>query len=56
MSGLQLPDSNWTVGPDDWFLGENFDLVQYSVADGYFKPVGDRIDASARPRRSRPTT
>jgi len=44
--GLQLPDSNWTVGPDDWFLGENFDLVQYSVADGYFKPVGDRIDAS----------
>jgi branched-chain amino acid transport system substrate-binding protein len=43
--GLQLPDSVWSVSADDWFLGENFDLVQYSLADGYFKPVGERIDA-----------
>ena len=43
--GLQLTDSEWAVSADDWFLGENFDLVQYAVADGYFKPVGERIDA-----------
>jgi branched-chain amino acid transport system substrate-binding protein len=42
--GLQLPDSTWTVGPEDWFLGENFDLVQFSTADGYFKVVGERLD------------
>jgi branched-chain amino acid transport system substrate-binding protein len=43
--GLQLPDSTWSVGEDDWFLAENFDLVQYSMAEGFFKPVGERIDA-----------
>jgi branched-chain amino acid transport system substrate-binding protein len=42
--GLQLPDSTWSVSADDWFLGENFDLVQYSLADGFFKPVGERLD------------
>lgn len=39
--GLQLPGATWTVGEDDWFLGENFNLVQYSVADGYFTTIGD---------------
>jgi branched-chain amino acid transport system substrate-binding protein len=39
--GLQLPDAQWTVDADDWFLGEEFNLVQYSTADGYFKIVGD---------------
>jgi branched-chain amino acid transport system substrate-binding protein len=37
---LQLPDATWSVGADDWFLGEEFNLVQYSDADGHFKPVG----------------
>ena len=48
--GLQLPDSTWTVDADDWFLGENFDLVQYSTADGYFKPVGELLDVRRRDR------
>ena len=42
--GLQLPGSSWTVNADDWFLGETFNLVQYSTADGYFKPLGDLLD------------
>jgi branched-chain amino acid transport system substrate-binding protein len=42
--GLQLPGATWTVNADDWFLGETFHLVQYSTADGYFKPVGDLLD------------
>ena len=50
------PIRKWTVGADDWFLGEKFDLVQYSTADGYFKPVGElHRSSTARPRRSRPT-
>ena len=44
--GLQLPDSVWSVSDDDWFLGENFDLVQFSTASNYFSPVGERIDLS----------
>jgi branched-chain amino acid transport system substrate-binding protein len=39
--GLQLPDAQWTVDADDWFLGEEFNLVQYSTADGFFKILGD---------------
>ena len=39
--GLQLPGATWSVGDDDWFLGENFNLVRYSAADGYFKTVGE---------------
>ena len=39
--GLQLPAAQWTVGSDDWFLGEEFNLVQYTTAGGYFKTVGD---------------
>jgi branched-chain amino acid transport system substrate-binding protein len=39
--GLQLPGAQWTVGSNDWFLGEEFDLVQYSTADGFFKVLGN---------------
>jgi branched-chain amino acid transport system substrate-binding protein len=39
--GLQLPDAQWTVDSDDWFLGEEFNLVQYSTSEGFFKIVGD---------------
>jgi branched-chain amino acid transport system substrate-binding protein len=41
--GLQIPGASFTVRPDDWFLGEQFNLVQYSVADEYFKIVGDLL-------------
>ena len=39
--GLQLPDAQWTVGANDWFLGEEFNLVQYTTSGGYFKTLGD---------------
>ncbi|MDZ4825711.1 MAG: ABC transporter substrate-binding protein [Actinomycetota bacterium] len=39
--GLMLPGATWSVGADDWFLGEQFNLVQYSAADGFFSAVGD---------------
>ena len=44
--GLQLPGSTWTDGAEDWFLGEDYDLVQYSTADGFFSPVGELIKAN----------
>ncbi len=31
----------WTNPPDDWFLGEEFYLVQYSTTDKFFSPIGD---------------
>ncbi len=37
--GLQLEGSEWSSGADDWFLGEDFQLVQYDRAAGHFKPV-----------------
>jgi branched-chain amino acid transport system substrate-binding protein len=42
--GLQLPDTTWAVGANDWFIGEQFALVQYSTAAGYFKTVGNLYD------------
>jgi branched-chain amino acid transport system substrate-binding protein len=39
--GIQLPDSQWTVNGDDWFLGEEFYLVQFSTADKFFSPIGE---------------
>lgn len=39
--GLQLPGAQWTVNGDDWFLGEEFFLVQYSTADGFFSSIGE---------------
>ena len=39
-AALQLPDAVWNVNTDDWFLAEQFQLVQYSLADKHFKAVG----------------
>jgi branched-chain amino acid transport system substrate-binding protein len=45
---LQLPGTSWGVDAEDWFLGEQFNLVQYSVADGYFSPIGELISVEGR--------
>jgi branched-chain amino acid transport system substrate-binding protein len=45
--GLQLPEASWITNADDWFLGESFNLVQYSTADGYFKTL-KFIDANGQ--------
>jgi branched-chain amino acid transport system substrate-binding protein len=36
---LELPEATWSLGPDDWFLGEEFALVQYSGSGAYFKTL-----------------
>ncbi|HEX5095925.1 MAG TPA: ABC transporter substrate-binding protein [Acidimicrobiia bacterium] len=52
--GLQLPGSEWVVGQDDWFLGEDFNLVQYDLAGKYFKPVGDLIKENGETEKITP--
>jgi ABC-type branched-subunit amino acid transport system substrate-binding protein len=42
--GVQLPGSKWDTGPDDWFLGETFNLIQYHTAAGHSTPVGSLQD------------
>ncbi len=42
--GLLMPGVSLSVDAEDWFLGEMFSLVQYSVAVGHFELVGDILD------------
>jgi hypothetical protein len=46
--GLQLPGSKWSTSAKDWFLGEDFQLVQYNVAQAHTNPVGPLIDDSGK--------
>lgn len=42
--GLTMPGVTLQVDANDWFLGEMFNLVQYSVAEGHFALVGGILD------------
>ncbi len=42
--GLMVPGATFNTSGDDWFLGETFNLVQYSLAKGYFEVVQGPID------------
>jgi branched-chain amino acid transport system substrate-binding protein len=46
--GLQLPDSAWSTSASDWFLGEDFRLIQYSVSQAHTNPIGPLIDDSGK--------
>ncbi len=46
--GLELPTSSWSTSANDWFLGEDFQLVQYSVAAAHTSPVGPPVDHSGK--------
>ena len=46
--GLQLPDSTWTTGPNDNFIGETFQMVQYNASQGHTDPVGSLIDDNGK--------
>jgi branched-chain amino acid transport system substrate-binding protein len=46
--GLQLPGSSWSTSADDWFIGEDFQLIKYSVAEKHTDPVGSLIDDSGK--------
>ena len=37
--GFMLPDATFTTSADDWFLGETYHLVQFSLAKKYFVPI-----------------
>jgi branched-chain amino acid transport system substrate-binding protein len=39
--GLMIPGTTFSVSADDWFLGETFNLAQYSVADAFFTAITD---------------
>ena len=42
--GLMVPGATFNLSADDWFLGETFNLVQYSFAKGYFEVVEGPLD------------
>ena len=47
-AGLQLSGSSFSTSAKDWFLGEDFQLIQYSVAQGHTNPLGTLIDDSGK--------
>ncbi len=42
--GLMVPGAVFNVGADDWFLGETFNLMRYSLANGYFEVLQGPIE------------
>lgn len=46
--GLQLPGSSWGTSASDWFLGEDFQLIQYNLSEGHFDLIGSLIDDSGK--------
>ncbi|MDQ1468445.1 MAG: branched-chain amino acid transport system substrate-binding protein, partial [Actinomycetota bacterium] len=46
--GLELPDASWSTSASDWFIGEDFQLIQYSVAQGHTNPIGSITDDSGK--------
>ena len=40
---LQLPGSTWNTSANDWFIGEDFQLIQYNLAEEHFDPVGSLV-------------
>jgi branched-chain amino acid transport system substrate-binding protein len=45
---LQLPSSTWITNANDWFLGETYQLVKYSVAAGHTENVGPITDLNGK--------
>ena len=41
---LQLPGSTWNTSAKDWFIGEDFQLVQYNLKETHFDPIGSLIN------------
>jgi hypothetical protein len=53
--GLQLPGSTWSTSASDWFLGEDFRLIQYNVSQGHTNFIGPLIDDSGKSGSLSPT-
>jgi branched-chain amino acid transport system substrate-binding protein len=41
---LQLPGSTWDTSAKDWFIGEDFQLVQYNLKEAHFDLIGSLIN------------
>lgn len=41
---LMMPGVSLSTSEDDWFLGEQFKLVQYSVDGGFFAEISDVVE------------
>jgi branched-chain amino acid transport system substrate-binding protein len=54
--GLQLPGSVWNTSAKDWFLGEDFQLIQYNLAQKHFDLIGSLIDDSGKTAALSPTS
>ena len=46
--GLQIPAATWTTGPNDPFIGETFQMIQYNSSEGHTTPVGSLIDDNGK--------
>ena len=53
--GLQLPGSSWSTSKTDWFLGEDFRLIQYNVSEGHTNFIGPLINDSGKAGPLSPT-
>ncbi len=38
--GLELPGASWTTSANDWFLGEDFQLIKYDATAQHSDPIG----------------
>lgn len=47
-AGLMLPGATFTTDANDWFLGETYQLAQFSFAKQYFVPVTPVIDDNGK--------
>jgi branched-chain amino acid transport system substrate-binding protein len=53
--GLQIPDAMWETSAKDWFLGEQFQVVQYSVSAGHTTAVGSLTKEDGKTASLSPT-
>ena len=52
---LQLPGSTWNTSAKDWFIGEDFQLVQYNLKEQHFDPIGSLINDDGKTASLSPT-
>ena len=53
--GLQLPGSSWSTSTTDWFIGEDFQLIQYNLKEQHFDPIGSLINDDGKTASLSPT-
>ena len=54
--GLELPGATWGTSAKDWFLGEDFQMIQYNLGEKHFDPIGSLVDDSGKTAALSPTS